>query len=167
MIPLDPLSSTDASDQALALWVLAFASRHIRMSAVHSSIISAVGKVAKALNLVDNKGWTLPGWWPRDGASGNRIFPDMLTVGRQLYRALYTAVLSVTLGSAFTTYLHASSAGGLICAIPTGAESSLYNACLLTAALLFGCRSRSKRVGKGRQNLKKCTCYFKTLEWGK
>lgn len=41
---------------------------------------------------------------------GNRIFPDVTTTGRQLYRAMYTAVSFVTLGSAFTAYLHASSA---------------------------------------------------------
>ena len=143
MIPLDPLSSTDASDQELAIWVLAFASTHIGMSAVRTSIISVVGKVADALILVDNKGLTLPGWWPGDDASGKRIFPDVLTAGRQIYRALYTAVSFVTLGSAFAAYSHASSAGESVRDIPTGAESSLYNACLITAALSLGAATAS------------------------
>lgn len=135
MIPLDPQSSTDASEKALALWMLAFSSSHIGMSAIRTSIISSMGEFADAQNLVDNEGWTLPEWWPGDGTSGNRIFPDVFTAGRQLYRALYTAVSFVTLGSAFAAYLHASSSGESIRAIP---ESSLYNACLLTAALSLG-----------------------------
>ena len=98
-----------ASDQALALWVFTFAVSHIGLSAVRTSIISSFGKAADTLNLVNNENWTLPDWWPRDGTSGNRIFPDDTTAGRQLYRAIYTAVSFVTLGSAFSSYLQASS----------------------------------------------------------
>ncbi len=59
---LDPPSpsTTDAFDRALALWVFAFASFHIGMSAIRTAIISSMGEAADALDLVGNEGWTLP-----------------------------------------------------------------------------------------------------------
>jgi len=95
----------NASDQALELWVFAFAISNIGSSAVRTSIISSFATAADTLNLVNNENWRLPDWWPGDGANGNRIFPDLTTTERQLYRAMYTAVSFVTLGSAFTAYL--------------------------------------------------------------
>ena len=130
-----------ASDQALALWVFAFAISHIGLSAVRTSIISSFATAADTLNLVNNENWRLPDWWPGDGANGNRIFPDVTTTGRQLYRAMYTAVSFVTLGSAFTAYLHASYAAESIA--PEDRFSSTYNACLLISALSLGTSTAS------------------------
>eukprot|EP00571_Detonula_confervacea_P011590 CAMPEP_0172307028 /NCGR_PEP_ID=MMETSP1058-20130122/7967_1 /TAXON_ID=83371 /ORGANISM="Detonula confervacea, Strain CCMP 353" /LENGTH=331 /DNA_ID=CAMNT_0013019091 /DNA_START=285 /DNA_END=1280 /DNA_ORIENTATION=+ len=137
MLPLNAQSSIGASsDQALALWVFAFASSHIGMSAVRTSIISSLGEISNSLNLVGNEGWALPNYWPGDNTGGNKIFPDNLTAGRQIYRALYTAVSFVTLGSAFGAYLQSSSM-----AIPTeitSQSSFLHDACLFSAALSLG-----------------------------
>jgi uncharacterized membrane protein len=121
--------------QQLALWVIAFASSHIGMSAIRSSIISFLGQGAQSLNLVNNEEWRLPSWWPGDSLGGNYIFPDALTAGRQMYRAIYTAVSFVTLGSAFGTYLDVAS-------IQQPTESivgtTLYETCLVSAALSYG-----------------------------
>lgn len=117
-----------------------FAVSHIGLSAVRTSIISSFGKAADTLNLVNNENWTLPDWWPGDGTSGNRIFPDDTTAGRQLYRAIYTAVSFVTLGSAFSSYLHASSISEYIA---PNRSSLLYNACLLISALSLGTSTAS------------------------
>ena len=59
-----------ASDQALALWVFAFAISHIGLSAVRTSIISSFATAADTLNLANNENWRLPDWWPGDGANG-------------------------------------------------------------------------------------------------
>ena len=129
-----PPQVDDTSDQVLAAWMFAFASSHIGMSATRSSIIQSLGETANSLNLVGNEEWVLPTWWPGDN-NGNKIFPDNLTVGRQIYRVLYTAVSFITLGSAFGAYLHSSS----FSLDHSGAQSALvYNACLLSAALSFG-----------------------------
>ncbi|KAL3761350.1 hypothetical protein ACHAWU_000484 [Discostella pseudostelligera] len=121
--------------QQLALWVIAFASSHIGMSAIRSSIISFLGQSAQSLNLVNNTEWRLPSWWPGDSLGGNQIFPDVLTAGRQMYRAIYTFVSFVTLGSAFGTYLDVAS-------IQQPAEAivgtPLYATCLFSAALSYG-----------------------------
>ncbi|KAL9187008.1 hypothetical protein ACHAXT_010728 [Thalassiosira profunda] len=131
-MPLHAQPLADASDQTLALWVAAFASSHIGMSAIRSRLISSLGEALGTLNLVGNEAWRLPEWWPGDSAAGNRIFPDALTAGRQVYRALYTAVSFVTLGSAFGAYLHSSSlSGGSF----VGDQSTFW---LATAALSFG-----------------------------
>jgi len=139
MIPLSEQPLLDTSDQVLAAWVFAFASSHIGMSATRSNIIRSLGETANSLNLVGNEEWVLPTWWPGDNTGGNRIFPDNLTAGRQIYRGLYTAVSFVTLGSAFGAYLHSSYLQSSSVSLDdSGVQSALFRACLLSAALSFG-----------------------------
>jgi len=127
----------DESDQILALWVVAFASSHIGMSATRTNIISSLGDVMEKLNLVGNDDWKLPDYWPGDNTGGQQIFPDSLTAGRQVYRALYTTVSFITLGSAFAAYLQSSAIHGDVI-IDTTTQSLLYRVCLCTGALGFG-----------------------------
>jgi uncharacterized membrane protein len=127
--------SLDAADKNLSAWVLAFASSHIGMSAIRSQLISSIGGVSDSLNLVGNEGWTLPSYWPGDNTGGNKIFPDQLTAGRQVYRALYTVVSFITLGSAFATYLDSSVHYGHV---SLEQSTQVYNACLAAASLSFG-----------------------------
>ncbi|KAL7529571.1 hypothetical protein ACHAXR_003665 [Thalassiosira sp. AJA248-18] len=118
--------------------MFAFASSHIGMSAIRTTIISYLGETANSLNLVGNDQWTLPNAWPGDNTGGNKILPDELTAGRQVYRVLYTAVSFITLGSAFGAYLHSSSMMP-VGEISSGAQSSyVYNASLFSAALSLG-----------------------------
>jgi uncharacterized membrane protein len=121
--------------QLLSLWVIAFASSHIGMSAIRSSIISFLGNGAQALKLINNEEWILPPWWPGDSSGGNNIFPDALTTGRQIYRMMYTVVSFVTLGFAFGSYLDAASIQHPTEAI---AGTQLYTTCLFAAALSYG-----------------------------
>jgi len=133
MIPIDE------SDQILAFWVFAFASSHIGMSATRTNIISSLGDVMEKLNLVGNDDWKLPDYWPGDNTGGQQIFPDSLTAGRQVYRALYTAVSFITLGNAFATYLQSSAIhGDVIIDTTTQSPSPLYTIYLYIAALGFG-----------------------------
>lgn len=134
MMSLNAQPMADTSDQVLAAWVFAFASSHIGMSATRSNIIRSLGETASSLNLVGNQDWVLPTWWPGDNTGGNRIFPDNLTAGRQIYRGLYTAVSFLTLGSAFGAYLNSSS----VSLDDSGVQSTVFGACLLSAALSFG-----------------------------
>lgn len=138
MFPLGAHSTItiDASNQVEALWVFAFASSHIGMSAARGAIISSLGDAADALGLVGNEEWTLPGWWPGDDAGGNDVFPDSSTAGRQIYRALYTAVSFVALGGAFGAYLHSSSLSAGVALSQT--SSPLHSAWLFSAALSLG-----------------------------
>ena len=130
MIPIDE------SDQILALWVVAFASSHIGMSAKRTKIISSLGDIMdKQLNLVGNDDWKLPDYWPGDNTGGQQIFPDSLTAGRQVYRALYTVVSFITLGSAFAAYIQSSATYGDIIIDMT---TQSYMICLYIAALGFG-----------------------------
>ena len=142
MIPVNsqPIvsSSLETSDVVLATWVIAFASSHIGMSAARSNIIRTLGETAASLNLVGNDEWVLPTWWPGDNNGGDRIFPDNLTTGRQIYRLMYTAVSFVTLGSAFGAYLHSSSVSILDGSGVQQSSTLLYNTCLLSAAMSFG-----------------------------
>ena len=120
-------------DQVLAAWTFAFASSHIGLSATRSNIIiRSFGETTNSLNLVGNKEWVLPSWWPGDNTGGNKIFPDKLTAGRQVYRLFYTAVSFLTLGSAFGAYLQSSS----VALDVSGVQQStlLYNAYLLSAS---------------------------------
>lgn len=134
MIPINAQPILDTPDQVLAAWVFAFASSHIGMSATRSNIIRSLGETANSLNLVGNEEWVLPIWWPGDNTGGNRIFPDKLTAGRQIYRGLYTAISFLTLGSAFGAYLHSSSFSP-----EDGVQSTLlFRACLMSTALSFG-----------------------------
>jgi uncharacterized membrane protein len=134
VIPINAQPILDTPDQVLAAWVFAFASSHIGMSATRSNIIRSLGETANSLNLVGNEEWVLPIWWPGDNTGGNRIFPDKLTAGRQIYRGLYTAISFLTLGSAFGAYLHSSSFSP-----EDGVQSTLlFRACLMSTALSFG-----------------------------
>lgn len=93
------------ADVAIALWMLAFSSSHIGMSAVRNTIIDSLGTIADdQLNLV-NRGWKLPDIWPGDDVGGQEIFPSPDIAGRQIYRVVYTAISFTTLGSAFLLYL--------------------------------------------------------------
>ena len=69
-------------------------------------------------------------------SGGNKIFPDNLTAGRQIYRALYTAVSFITLGSAFGLYLQSSSLS--LRAVESSQSPLLHDICLFTAALSLG-----------------------------
>ena len=142
MIPVNSQSivssSLDTSDVVLATWVFAFASSHIGMSAARSNIIRTLGETATSLNLVGNDEWVLPSWWPGDNNGGDRIFPDKLTTGRQIYRMMYSAVSFLTLGNAFGVYLHSSSVSILDGSGVQQSSTLLYNTCLLSAAVSFG-----------------------------
>jgi uncharacterized membrane protein len=104
-------NSAPPGNTELAFWIFAFAATHIGLSAVRSRIITILGDVTEQAGLVGNKGWKLAEYWPSD-SSGNAIFPDTETTGRQLYRVVYTSVAFVTLASALQCYMtiHASSA---------------------------------------------------------
>ena len=69
-------------------------------------------------------------------SGGNKIFPDNLTAGRQIYRALYTAVSFITLGSAFGLYLQSSSLS--LRAVESSQSPLLHDICLFAAALSLG-----------------------------
>lgn len=136
MTPINSQSLLDWSpDQILAAWTFAFSSSHIGMSATRSNIIRSLGETVNSLNLVGNEDWTLPSWWPGDNTGGNKIFPDKLTAGRQVYRGLYTAVSFLTLGNAFAAYLHSSS---VALDVSSTQSTLLFDACLISAALSFG-----------------------------
>jgi hypothetical protein len=122
----------------VATWVFAFASSHIGMSAARSNIIRSLGETATSLNLVGNEEWVLPTYWPSDNNGGDRIFPDKLTTGRQIYRMVYTAVSFLTLGSAFGAYFHSSSLSILDSSGVQQSSTLLYNICLQSAAMSFG-----------------------------
>ena len=101
----DPTSSLQMAsvpltneETALALWVLAFASSHIGMSATRSTIIASLGEVASALQLVGRDEWKLPGWWPGDSSGGDRLFPDADTAGRQVCDDNYSSNLELRQG---------------------------------------------------------------------
>ena len=125
----------DESDQILALWIVSFASSHIGMSAKRTNIISSIGDIMQQLKLVGNDDWKLPDYWPGDNTGGQQIFPDSLTAGRQVYRAWYTAVSFITLGSAFAAYLQSSANYGNVIIDMT---TQSYMICLYIAALSFG-----------------------------
>lgn len=123
-------------DTRLGLWVVTFAASHIGMSAIRSTIISTLGKIVEGppFTLVGRENWKLPAWWPGDGAGGNAVFPDADTAGRQIYRALYTAISFATLGSAFFAYLDAAEL-----VLPTSSSGGYYHVLFqATAALSFG-----------------------------
>uniref|UniRef100_A0A7S1ZUY0 NnrU domain-containing protein n=1 Tax=Ditylum brightwellii TaxID=49249 RepID=A0A7S1ZUY0_9STRA len=90
-------------EQTLAFWIASFSISHIGMSAQRNYFIQKCGDLASSLQLVGT-GLTLPDYWPGD-TSGNDIFPDTDTAGRQFYRLGYTIVSFATLGSALTSYL--------------------------------------------------------------
>ena len=131
-------SIIDVSDQTLAVWVCAFAASHIGMSATRTTIITSLGEVMEDVNLVGNKQWTLPSWWPGDNSGRNQIFPNSLTAGRQAYRVLYTIISFITLGSALGAYLQSSSVESGGSTLQQSSPHYLYSVCLYTAALSLG-----------------------------
>jgi uncharacterized membrane protein len=137
---LTVLSAADISqhDAELALWVAAFASSHIGMSAVRSDIIQKLGNLASPL--VDQEGWELPSWWPGDAVGKSQVFPTNEIAGRQLYRIGYTILSFWTLGSALLAYLHAAGAVGQepILQAQVVTNNDEYTFYLCTAALSFG-----------------------------
>lgn len=105
------LANISTDDQALAFWITAFSVSHIGMSAIRDRLITASGKLATLLKLVDRKILTLPAYWPGDDVGNNQIFPDEETAGRQIYRAFYTLISFVTLfGGALSVYLSSTAA---------------------------------------------------------
>ena len=104
-------TSDSATAVSLAAWVILFAASHIGLSAIRTTLIHSIGTWAdERLGIVDTIAWELPDLWPGDDVGQQRIFPDRETTGRQVYRALYTAVSFVTLGAALQTYLDLISA---------------------------------------------------------
>lgn len=108
------ITSVSSEDLTLAFWVVAFSTSHIGMSAVRTKIIAALGVSADTAGLVGNTAWQLPDIWPGDDVGQQQLFPDPETTGRQLYRALYTAVSFLTLGGAFGAYLAATDEAGIL-----------------------------------------------------
>lgn len=102
---------------------------------MRTQLISSIGCTMDSLQLVGKEEWKLPSWWPGDNTGGNRIFPDDLTAGRQVYRALYTTISFITLGSAFGAYLTSS---GMHCHVLLDKSKPIYNAFQLTASISFG-----------------------------
>ena len=98
--------------QQLTIWITAFSSLHIGMSAIRDTLIQSCGQWAENANLVNRKIVTLPTWWPGDDVGGDEIFPNTDTAGRQIYRLGYTIVSFFTLGGALSTYLSIVQAGG-------------------------------------------------------
>jgi uncharacterized membrane protein len=99
------LHSSTSDSTELAFWITSFAATHIGFSAIRTRMIDALGQAADTLGLVGNTEWKLPDFWLGDTSSGNNLFPNMETTGRQIYRILYTVVAFATLGLALQKYL--------------------------------------------------------------
>eukprot|EP00536_Pseudo-nitzschia_multiseries_P018675 jgi/Psemu1/229908/e_gw1.2889.8.1 len=94
--------------RSLLIWITAFASSHIGMSAIRQTLINNVfGRFLAddVLGIVGTGKLRLPDFWPGDSSGTNELFPDVETTGRQFYRIFYTVVSFVTLGSSFSIYL--------------------------------------------------------------
>eukprot|EP00534_Pseudo-nitzschia_fraudulenta_P017361 CAMPEP_0201266614 /NCGR_PEP_ID=MMETSP0853-20130426/21626_1 /ASSEMBLY_ACC=CAM_ASM_000640 /TAXON_ID=183588 /ORGANISM="Pseudo-nitzschia fraudulenta, Strain WWA7" /LENGTH=426 /DNA_ID=CAMNT_0047571623 /DNA_START=1 /DNA_END=1281 /DNA_ORIENTATION=- len=94
--------------RSLFLWIGAFSSSHIGMSAIRQRLITDVfgGFLASdVLGIVGTGRVRLPDAWPGDSSGTNELFPDIETTGRQFYRAFYTMVSFLTLGTSFSIYL--------------------------------------------------------------
>ncbi|GFH57517.1 hypothetical protein CTEN210_13993 [Chaetoceros tenuissimus] len=91
-------------DQEVAIWITAFSSTHIGMSAIRQRIIEKCGEIASRAGLI-NRGIKLPKYWPGDDYGRRDILPDEETAGRQIYRFGYTVISFTTLGNAFLSYL--------------------------------------------------------------
>jgi hypothetical protein len=109
-LPMMTINSFSEPDQALAFWIIAFASSHIGMSATRNRLIILAGEFADRFRLVGTAGWKLPSFWPGDKVAGQQIWPDTETTGRQIYRIGYTSLSFITLGNALAFYLQSSSA---------------------------------------------------------
>lgn len=86
----------------LALYVAAFSATHIGLSALRGPIIEGCGSAASALRLV-GRGVTLPDFWLGD-SSGNQIWPDEASAGRQIFRVGYSLVATASLLGAFGAF---------------------------------------------------------------
>lgn len=93
-----------SQDQEVAIWITAFSSTHIGMSAIRQRIIQKCGEIVSRAGLV-NKGIKLPKYWPGDDYGRRDFLPDEETAGRQIYRFGYTVISFTTLGNAFFSYL--------------------------------------------------------------
>jgi len=111
-------------DEQVAIWIAAFSTAHIGMSAIRETIIQSCGDFATNANLV-NRGIKLPDFWPGDDFGKSDIFPDASTAGRQLYRLGYTIVSFLTLGNAFVAYIHDDEMNSMVL---TGLDNDFYYA---------------------------------------
>lgn len=92
--------------EEVTLWIVAFSTAHVGLSAIREGIISGIGGIAGNLGLVGTK-FEFPSFWPGD-ASGNRLWNDEGQAGRQIFRILYSLVAGFTLQGAFAAYLAAA-----------------------------------------------------------
>lgn len=112
---LEALPTLGGEEESLLLWITAFASSHIGMSAIRQTLITDVfgGFLANdLLGIVGTGKLRLPDFWPGDSSGTNELFPDIETTGRQFYRIFYTMVSFLTLGTSFSIYLALRSSGG-------------------------------------------------------
>ena len=86
----------------LGTLIVGFSVTHIGLSAVREGVIDSLGIAVGKLNLV-GRGLRLPKIWLAD-TGGLDIWPDEATAGRQVYRAIYTAVASALLFPALLEY---------------------------------------------------------------
>jgi hypothetical protein len=115
-MPLTALPSLGGEEESLLLWVTAFASSHIGMSAIRQTLITNVfGRFLAndLLGIVGTGKLRLPDFWPGDSSGTNELFPDIDTTGRQFYRIFYTMVSFLTLGTSFSIYLAIRSSGSI------------------------------------------------------
>jgi uncharacterized membrane protein len=92
-----------ADEASLAVSLAAFSATHVGLSNVRDPIIKGCGEFADRLGVVGT-GAELPSVWLGD-ASGNALFPDADTTGRQLFRILYSMVAFATLFGALGAYV--------------------------------------------------------------
>lgn len=152
-------------ESSLLAWVAVFSSLHIGMSAVRQTLITNVfGRFSEEVLGIVGRDWKIPDVWPGD-SSGQELFPDAETTGRQIYRLVYTLVSFGTLGTAFNIYLglesdrsvsetvHALSSTGALAVVATlaGAFSlaSLVNASPLGLMPSFRGQSSSDASSAG------------------
>mmetsp|Transcript_2422 Transcript_2422/g.6511 ORF Transcript_2422/g.6511 Transcript_2422/m.6511 type:complete len:314 (-) Transcript_2422:605-1546(-) len=141
---LDAIQDDSESLRSLLIWVTAFASSHIGMSAIRQILITDVfGRFLAndVLGIVGTGKLRLPDFWPGDSSGTNELFPDVETTGRQFYRIFYTLVSFVTLGSAFSIYLGLCRNEPLACSIDLASISNSSSSSIgsrETLAIVFG-----------------------------
>ncbi len=99
---------TGPEESRLLFWITAFSLSHIGMSAIRQTLINDIfGKTVAndILGIVGTGRLQLPDFWPGDSSGTNKLFPDIETTGRQIYRIFYTMVSFLTLGTSFSIYL--------------------------------------------------------------
>jgi hypothetical protein len=105
---LEALPALSEGEQSLLVWITAFSSSHIGMSAIRQTLIKDFfGRFLAndILGIVGTGRFQLPDTWPGDSSGTNELFPDLETTGRQFYRIFYTMISFLTLGTAFSIYL--------------------------------------------------------------